>query len=264
LDLQLTGKVAIVTGASRGIGKAVATVLAEEGARVVIVARGSDALGRTADELSSRTAATVLPIACDTGSDDQVATMTRRVAQTFGGVDILVNSAGKPGRLAPAPPLSDISGSDVWEDLNVKVMGYLRCIRESLPYLRSPGGRIVNVSGLAARTTGSLVRSMRNSAVVALTKNLADELGPRGISVCAVHPGVIRTEATRDAIANRALREGVTAEESESRLRRGYSLNRIVDARELACVVAFLASPRAIAVNGDVIAAGGARYWIHS
>jgi NAD(P)-dependent dehydrogenase (short-subunit alcohol dehydrogenase family) len=264
LDLQLTGKVAIVTGASRGIGKAVATVLAEEGARVVVVARGSAALRLAAEEISSRTGATLLPIPCDTGADDQVAAMTRQVAGTFGGIDILVNCAGTPGRLAPTPGLRALSETAMWEDLNVKVMGYLRCIRESIPYVRSgQGARIVNVSGLATRTTGSLARSMRNAAVVALTKNLADELGSRGISVCAVHPGVVRTEATPGAIASRAEREGVTVEEAESRLRRGYSSDRIVDARELACTIAFLASPRAIAVNGDVIAAAGARRWIH-
>jgi NAD(P)-dependent dehydrogenase (short-subunit alcohol dehydrogenase family) len=232
---------------------------------VVMVARSSAALQLAAEEIASHTGGTLVPISCDTGADDQVAAMTQRVGGTLGAIDILVNCAGMPGRLAPAPGLSSLSETDIWADLNVKVMGYLRCIREAIPYMRSdPGARIVNVSGLATRTTGSLVRSMRNAAVVALTKSLADELGPLGISICAVHPGVVRTEATRDAIARGAERDAVTVDEAELRLRRGYSLDRIVDARELACVIAFLASPRAVAVNGDVVAAAGARRWIHN
>jgi NAD(P)-dependent dehydrogenase (short-subunit alcohol dehydrogenase family) len=136
-------------------------------------------------------------------------------------------------------------------------MGYLRCAREVAPYMRRQGwGRIINISGLAARSSGSTIGSIRNVAVVALAKNLADELGPHGINVSVVHPGLTRTEKTTGVIAQRAQRLGVSLEEAE----RGMVNNvvgRWIDAREIAYIVTFLASPKAVAITGDVIAAGG-------
>ena len=118
-------------------------------------------------------------------------------------------------------------------------------------------GRIVNVSGLAARQAGTTIGSMRNVAVVALTKNLADELGPQGINVTVVHPGLTRTEKTPDVIARQAQAQNVSPEEVEQRMAQNNTVRRIIDARDIANVIAFLASPRAVAINGDVIAAGG-------
>ena len=125
-------------------------------------------------------------------------------------------------------------------------------------------GRIVNVSGLAARQTGNAVGSMRNIAVAALTKNLADELGPHGINVTVVHPGLTRTERTAPMVAARATAQGVSRQDVEAQLAAGNSIQRVVDASEVAAVVAFLCSPRSRAINGDAIAVGGgARGSIH-
>ena len=125
--------------------------------------------------------------------------------------------------------------------MNVKVMGYLRCAREVAPYMREQGwGRIINISGLAARGSGSTIGSMRNVAVAAMTKNLADELGPDGINVTVVHPGATRTKRTPSDAADPV-----------------NSVRRLIDAREIAYVVTFLASPKSIAITGDAIAAGG-------
>jgi NAD(P)-dependent dehydrogenase (short-subunit alcohol dehydrogenase family) len=125
-------------------------------------------------------------------------------------------------------------------------------------------GRIINISGLAARQTGSIIGSVRNVAVAALTKNLADELGPKGINVTVVHPGLTRTEKTAPRVASLAAAAGVSAEEMERRMAANITIGRIVDAAEVADVVAFLASPRSIAINGDAIACGGgARGAIH-
>jgi NAD(P)-dependent dehydrogenase (short-subunit alcohol dehydrogenase family) len=136
-------------------------------------------------------------------------------------------------------------------------MGYLRCAREVAPFMIRRGwGRIISVSGLAARQTGSTIGSIRNVAVVALTKNLADELGRHGINVSVVHPGLTRTEKTPGVVAARAERLGVSAEEAEQRMATNLT-GRLIDAREIAYVVTFLASPKAVAINGDVIAAGG-------
>jgi NAD(P)-dependent dehydrogenase (short-subunit alcohol dehydrogenase family) len=265
MDLGLSGKIAIVTGGSRGIGKAIARALAAEGTALAIAARDQTALSVAARELSDQAEAKILPVRCDTGSSGDVDRLVSETIGYFGRVDILVNCAGQPGRLAASPPLADIADADVWTDINVKVMGYLRCIRAVAPRMAERGGgRIVNVIGMAARQTGGTVRSMRNAAITAMTKNLADELGPQGIAVCAVHPGFVRTEATPDALAARAAREHRTAEDVERQLASGNALGRIVESAEIASVVTFLASPRAVAISGDVIAAsGGAGGWIY-
>jgi NAD(P)-dependent dehydrogenase (short-subunit alcohol dehydrogenase family) len=254
MDLQLSDRRAIVTGGSRGIGLAVARVLAAEGARVALVARGAEALNEAASALSAAAAAgdpgadavsaerapRVIAVPADTGSDDAVAAMVARVVDALGGVDILVNAAATPNR-------GGFGEETLEAEINVKVRGYLRCARAVAPFMAASGwGRIVNVSGLAARQSGSLVGSVRNVAVAALTKNLADELGPSGINVTVVHPGPTITERVPPVGAEHV------------------SIGRLVTAAEIADVIAFLCSPRSVAINGDAIAAGGgARGAIH-
>ena len=141
--------------------------------------------------------------------------------------------------------------------MNVKVLGYLRCAQAVAPGMIDQGwGRIISVSGLAARSTGSAIGSMRNVAVAAMTKNLADELGPKGVNVTVVHPGLTRTEATPGVVARLAEARGISAAEAEQRMVRN-AVGRWIDADEVAAVVTFLASPRSVAVNGDAIACGG-------
>lgn len=258
MDLQLTGKRAVVTGGSKGIGKAIALTLAREGCDVVLVSRTQADLDAAATEIAAATGRTVVGIACDTGVDESVRGMMRAVISRLGGVDILVNAAAKPGGQQPPPRLAEITDEVFNEDMNVKVMGYLRCAREAAPHMTANGwGRIINISGLAARQTGSLIGSMRNVAVAALTKNLAEELGPLGINVTVVHPGLTRTEATAGVLARRAAAQGITTAEAESRMAEGNTVRRLIDASDIAAVVAFLASPLSVALNGDAIAAGG-------
>ena len=258
MDLELTGKRAIVTGGSRGIGKAIARVLAAEGVDVVLAARGGDALEDAAKELATESGRPVVPVVADTGSDESVRNLVARTVEMLGGVDILVNSAAKPGGQGRVPALAEITDELFWEDMNVKVMGYLRCAREVAPHMTAQGwGRIINISGLAARQSGSIIGSMRNVAVAGLTKNLADELGPSGINVTVVHPGLTRTEATAGVVAARAQAAGVTTHEIERRMAEGNSARRFITAEEVAYVVAFLASPKSVAINGDAIATGG-------
>lgn len=193
----------------------------------------------------------------DTGSTDSVAAMVTSAQEQLGGIDILVNSAAKPmGQSAP-PKLADITDELFWDDVNVKVLGYLRCAQAVAPLMIEQGwGRIINISGLGARSTGSAVGSMRNVAVAAMTKNLADELGPKGINVTVVHPGLTRTEATPGVVARLASARGISEDDAERSLA-SNSIRKLVDAEEVAWVVAFLASPRSVAVNGDAIACGG-------
>jgi NAD(P)-dependent dehydrogenase (short-subunit alcohol dehydrogenase family) len=257
MDLELTGKTAIVTGGSRGIGKAIARELANEGVDVAIVARTAGPLAATAAELAEATGQKIVPIVADTSSDASVKAMVEQAAAALGSISILVNCAAQPGGQGAPPKLAEITDEAFYADVNVKVMGYLRCAREVAPHMIGQGwGRIINISGLAARQTGSTIGSIRNVAVVALTKNLADELGRHGINVSVVHPGLTRTEKTPGVIAGRAERLGITPAEAEQRMATNL-VGRLIDAREIAYVVTFLASPRAAAINGDVIAAGG-------
>src|SRR5262245_16028925 len=239
MELELGGKTAIVTGGSRGIGKAVARELAREGVDVALVARGREALEATAREISAETGRRIILQAGDTGDDRSVREMVAQIATGFGRIDILVNCAAQPGGQGPVPSLAEIGDEHFFADMNTKVMGYLRMAREVAPHMARLGwGRIVNVSGLAARQTGSTIGSMRNVAVVALTKNLADELGPGGVNVNCVHPGTTRTEKTAAVVAARAQAEGISPAEVERRMAQGNTIRRIVEAREIAYVVA--------------------------
>ena len=259
MDLELAGKFAIVTGGSRGIGKAVARQLAREGVVVAIVARGQEALSAAAEEIAESTGRRIVPVVADTTSESSVNDMVRTALTSFGRVDILVNSAADPGgSVSPPPGLAQVSDQTFFYDMNVKVMGYLRCAREVAPSMMSNRwGRIVNIGGMAGRRSGNLLSATRNAALVAATKNLADELGPHGINVTIVHPSMTRTERTPRLIAERAQREGVSDDEMERRMAAQNSVRRFIDADDVAFVVTMLCSPRAVAINGDVIAAGG-------
>ena len=258
MDLQLNGKRALVTGGSSGIGRAVARQLALEGARVAIAARDHRRLVLTAEELGGQVGAKIATAPVDTRSDASVRDMVVSVVGDLGGLDILVNAAAKPGGPASTPGLAGLTDEAFLEEINVKVLGYLRTAREAVPHMMGSGwGRIINISGLSARQTGSIIGSIRNVAVSALTKNLADEFGPKGINVTVVHPGMTQTERSADRLADIAASNRVSVEETERRIAASISIGRIVNAAEVADVVAFLASPRSTAINGDAIACGG-------
>jgi NAD(P)-dependent dehydrogenase (short-subunit alcohol dehydrogenase family) len=258
MELELNGKTAIVTGGSRGIGKAVARELALEGVDVAIAARGREALESTAEMIQDETGRKIIPLQADTGVDDSVKQMVADALSSLGRLDILVNCAARPLGSDPEPGVEEITEDLFWADMNVKVMGYLRCIRELVPHMKlNRWGRIINISGHAARKAGSTIGSMRNVSVVAMTKNLADELGPYGINVSVVHPGLTWTERMPELIAGRAAARDISTDEMERQLAQGNAVRKIIDAREVAYVVVFLASPKSIAITGDVIAAGG-------
>jgi NAD(P)-dependent dehydrogenase (short-subunit alcohol dehydrogenase family) len=254
MDLHLTGARAVVTGGSRGIGLAVARGLLAEGARVALVARTEGPLREAARGLGGD----VLVVPADTTDDVAVRAMVARVVEAWGGVDVLVNAAAAPAGGSPPPSLADLTDAAVKADFDTKVMGYLRCARAVAPHMTAQGwGRIVNISGLNARRTGSIAGSIRNVAVAALTANLADELGPGGVGVTVVHPGLVETERMPQLVADRAAATGRTQEQVRADLGAGSSLGRMVTADEVADVVVFLCSPRAVAVTGDAVGAGG-------
>jgi NAD(P)-dependent dehydrogenase (short-subunit alcohol dehydrogenase family) len=243
MDLELAGKRALVTGGSRGIGKAIARELLREGADVAIAARDQARIDATVAELARESGRRVVGTSADTGDGGSVAAMVKASADALGGIDVLVNAAARPGGQQPAPRWDAVTEEALFEEIRVKVLGYLRVAQAAAPYMIASGwGRIINVSGLAARQTGSVIGSVRNVSVAAMSKNLADELAPYGINVVTVHPGITRTEATSEEAARRPAANLV---------------GRMIDAREVAYVVTFLASPKSVAIDGDAIAAGG-------
>ena len=258
MDLQLDGKRALVTGGSRGIGKAIALELAREGCEVTIAARDEARLAVAAAEIGAAAGRDVAALTVEMSDDASVRTMVAAAAEAMGGLDILVNNAASPGSVHGPKPLAELTDEMVLADINVKVMGYLRCSREAAPHMQRAGwGRIINISGLAARGSGNTVGSIRNVSVAAMTKNLADELGPDGINVTVVHPGLTETEATPARIAQIAESAGITEAEAKARMAAGNSVRRIITSEDIAAIVAFLASPLSVAITGDTIAAGG-------
>ena len=258
MDLELDGKTAIVTGGSKGIGKAIALELAREGVDVAICARSRDALEESARELERETGRRIVPVVADTTSRESVEGLVNAATRALGKVDILVNNAATPGGLVLGP-LAEASEEALLDDINTKVVGYFRCAKAVAPHLQRQGwGRIVNIGGLSARQAGA-ISGLRNAALVHLTKTLSDQLGPSGTTVNLVHPGATRTERTAPGQQEEAGRQGTTVDEVERRMAEETAIRRVVDAREIGHIVTFLASAKAGAITGEVIAAGGGR-----
>jgi NAD(P)-dependent dehydrogenase (short-subunit alcohol dehydrogenase family) len=256
MDLQLSGKRAIVSGGGKGIGLAVTRALLAEGVDVAISGR-SAAIAEVAAALAAETGRRVVGLQADTGDDESVRAMVDRAVGELGGVDILVNTAATAWTADMNKTGLETSDELVRSHFEVKVLGYLRTARAAAPHMVAQGwGRIINVSGLGARQASSVTQTIRNVGVSALTKNLADELGPHGVNVTVVHPGLTRTAALTERLAARAAAEGTTVDALEAGMA-SNSIHRVIDASEVADVVVFLASPRSIAITGDAIAAGG-------
>ena len=241
MDLGLAGRVAIVTGGSRGIGRAIARELAAEGIHVAICARQRTTLDEAARSLAQETGRRIVPIVADTMSSESVAHLVDATLAAFGRLDVLVNNASTPGGMVRGP-LADADDKVLLEDIDTKVVGYLRCAKAVAPHMQQRGwGRIINIGGLSGRRSGN-ISGLRNAAIVHLTKTLADELGAHGITVNLVHPGATRTERTDPETERRAA---------------SNAIRRIVDASEIAQVVTFLASTKAANITGVAIDASG-------
>jgi NAD(P)-dependent dehydrogenase (short-subunit alcohol dehydrogenase family) len=241
MDLGLTGRVAIVTGGSRGIGRAIAHQLASEGVDVAICARQRTALDEAAKDLEKQTGRRILPIVADTTNSESVAHLVDATLKALGRIDVLVNNASTPGGMVRGP-LAEADEKTLLEDIDTKVVGYMRCAKAVAPHMqKSRWGRIINIGGLSGRRSGN-ISGLRNAAIVHLTKTLADELGTHGITVNLVHPGQTRTERTDAETERRAA---------------SNAIRRIVDAHEIGHVVTFLASTKAANVTGVAIDASG-------
>jgi NAD(P)-dependent dehydrogenase (short-subunit alcohol dehydrogenase family) len=257
MDLGLAGKVAIVTGGSVGIGKETARKLAAEGVSVVIAARTVGALESAAEQIRSQTNGTVWPIPVDTTSSQSVRELVAETVRRFKGVDILVNCAAAPGGLV-RNNIEEADEDALLQDLNTKLVGYFRMCKACVPHMRAARwGRIVNVGGLTARCTEAM-SGMRNTALVHFTKTLSDQLGPDGITVNIVHPGVTRTEHIEAWFAEMAAASGMTVEAIVKREAADpAAIRRMLEVEEVADSILFLASRRASGITGESIAVDG-------
>jgi NAD(P)-dependent dehydrogenase (short-subunit alcohol dehydrogenase family) len=259
-DPPLRDKVAVVTGAAKGLGEAITSILACDGAHVVLAGRDREALEAHAveldDEYSDRES---LVVACDVTAEAQVEAMVRAGVERFGGIDIVVNTAGVIGPIET--PAQDVSTEDFRRVLEVNVLGTFLPCKHAIPHLIARGGgRIVNIAG----TSG--LRGYRNRAayssskwaVRGLTRTLALELGEHEITVNTVCPNVTRGPRMTRIVNEKARRLGTTPEEVYRDFASQTALGRFIDAVDVAHAVRFLVSPGARNVTGkDIVVDAG-------
>jgi 3-oxoacyl-[acyl-carrier protein] reductase len=251
MDLQLKGKVAVVTGASKGIGRAIAEVLAAEGMRLVLVARSADLLRDLAGALPSES----LVQAVDLRDPAVPAVVAAAAVSRFGGIDLVVNNAGATKR-GDFLALTD----DDWADgFALKFFGAMRLSRAAWPHLVARQGSIVSIIGIGGRTGQAefAIGGSVNAAAMNLTKVLADRGILDGVRVNAINPGAIATERLQVRIRNFAKERNVSEAEAAVQLPHSMGIARFGEPAEIARAVAFLASPQAAYLQGAVIDVDG-------
>ncbi len=250
-----SGQVAIVTGGGAGLGKAIAAELASRGVTVVIAARRVPVLAATAVGLSERTGGKVIPVRADTTDTASVRALAEAAAG-HGDLAILMNCAAAPGGVV-RDDVADADPDALLADLNTKVIGYFRCAQAVAPHMKRHGyGRIVNIGGLTGRASHAL-SGMRNVAVVHMTKVLSDQLGPFGITVNTLHPGVVETEHIHELYQRIAASRGTTAAEVEQDFIDRTPIRRVLTASEVAQAACFLAAPGAGGITGESLGIDG-------
>lgn len=247
MDLQLEGKVGIVTGASRGIGRAIAEVLASEGMGLVLVARSGEQLQNLADSLPTSTLVHVADLREPSAADTLIAATIQR----FGKLDLLVNNAGATVR----GDFLKLPDSDWNDGFALKFFGAVRCCRAAWPHLVHSQGSIVNIVGIGGRTGSAefAIGGSVNASVLNLTKALADRGVEDGVRVNAINPGAIATDRLQSRIQRLASDSGIDEVAAAEALARTMKIARFGTATEIGSAVAFLASPRADYCQGTVI-----------
>jgi 3-oxoacyl-[acyl-carrier protein] reductase len=255
MDLQLSGKTALVMAASKGLGKACATSLAMEGTDVVIGARDRETLEKTAAEIRALGKGRVLAVSTDVNKPEDTERIVTAAVAEFGRIDILVNNAG-------GPPFGKFESFDeaAWQSaFELTLLSTVRTCRRVIPHLKKTGsGRIINITSLSVKTflANSVLSTSLRMGVVGMAKLLSDELGPDNITVNNVAPGLILTDRVKDTLpAN--LPPGTTQEQLLAERAKDIPLRRIGRPEELAALVAFLASPLAGYITGATIQCDG-------
>lgn len=247
MSFGLDGKVAIVTGASRGIGQAIAETYAREGAKVIVSSRDLARVAPVAEAIQAAGGA-ALAVACHTGDEAQVKSLAQAALDSFGRIDIVVNNAGTNPYFGPTLYADD----GIWsKTLDTNVLGYMRVIRAAVPAMQQVGGgRIINVASTAGITPmpGLGVYAVTKAAVIHMTKVLAQELGGMNIQVNAIAPGVIRTRFSRMLWETPQISE---------RVLRGTPAGRIGEVEDVVGAALYLASPLSDYTTGTVMVMDG-------
>lgn len=250
MELGLTGKVAIITGGSKGIGYYTALQLAQEGTSVVLCARGEKQLEVAAAAIKEKTGAQVLIVPADITKEKECQKVVTKAVEHFGRLDILVNNAGT----ASANPFEQV-GSELWQsDLDLKLFGAVNCAKAAIPHMKAAGGgSIINVTAVLAKTppASSLPTTVSRAAGLALTKAMSKDLGKYNIRVNAVCIGLIRSDQIEKRWKNDE--PNLTWEEYSQKIGETIPLGRIGDTEEAANVITFLASDAASYVSGTSI-----------
>jgi 3-oxoacyl-[acyl-carrier protein] reductase/bacilysin biosynthesis oxidoreductase BacG len=256
MDLGLTGKVAIVTGSSDGIGLVTAQTLAREGARVVVCARREPKLLEARDRVVKETGAEVHAVQCDVRKLEDVQRLVAETVRRFGAIHILINNAGS----VPSIKFTDVSDAQWYEYLERKLLGFLRVAREVVPHMQKAGwGRIVNVAGTAGwePSNTSMAVGINNAAVMNWTKSMSLQYAGDGILVNTVAPGSIDTPRQVGNRQREAEVTGKSVEEIRQARVKDIPLHRLGDSKEVANVVAFLASECSSYMTGTCVTVDG-------
>ena len=253
MRLDLTGKVAIVTGASRGIGRAIAQTLAAEGMRLVLVARSLEQLKALASSLPTDCIVQALDLRASDSAELVVASALAR----FGQLDLLVNNAGATKR----GDFLALSEADWSDSFALKFFGAMRCCRAAWPHLQSSQGSVINIAGIGGRTGSAdfTIGGAVNAALLNLTKALAERGLKDGVRVNAVNPSSIATERLESRIRTLAREQGIDEAAARKRMAEALGVTRFGAPEEIAAVVAFLASPVASYCQGAIIDVDGGK-----
>ena len=253
MDLILKNKVALVTGGSDGIGKAAATSLAAEGAKVVICARRPDILEKTADAIRGATGGEVMAVPADVTNPDHLKSLFDNIIATHGRIDILVNNAG-----TSAAGYFQYVTDETWQaDLDLKLFGAIRCCRIAIPHMKAQGGgRIINITTPSGKTPGpsSVPTSVSRAAGIALTKALSKDYAPDNILVNTVCIGLIKSgQHERRWQQQHAQNPDLTLDQWYGEMGKSVPMGRVGEAQEAGDLIAFLASDRASYITGTSI-----------
>lgn len=256
MDLGIQGKVALVPASSRGLGRAVASELAREGAKVVVSARGEAQLRQTAHDISTATGNPVVPVAADVSRNEDIERLVGETLRRFGKIDILVTNAG-----GPPPGGFDEQDEETWECAwRLTFLSCVRLIRAALPSMKAHRwGRIINVTGTSARQPMDdlILSNVYRSAVVSLGKSLSRSLAPYNITVNSVAAGTILTDRVRELAASRAQAQGLDEKEVLVQMAQDAAMERLGQPEEFAAAVVFLASARASYITGVTLPVDG-------